>query len=265
MGIRLSKTFIEATAFSLSNEDSDYPRDNAVNRLSSQREARTTDTTEARLVLDLLATQTDIEVILDNVNFPTFKYQESADGSTGWADIGTTVTVSADPVQGVYRRHDQITMTGKRYLGILVSASQTPTDGSSVYKFGTVAFPTNVTELNSATQFGYPFAEELEDTNIIINTFADGSDEEIKIGELIPMTISAEVSTNVSYPNIAGTIVQEFMDYVRDKSQLIYLDFNLGETFQAYLVKNRGRISSSISTPNVNTVVYGTLLFKVVI
>ena len=62
---------------------------------------------------DLGATQTGVTCYLDWVNFGSFKYQESADGSTGWSDIGAIRTVEKDPMHGVYRRVDEITMGGE--------------------------------------------------------------------------------------------------------------------------------------------------------
>lgn len=265
MGVRLTKSYINIGAMSLDNENLNFPKQNAINKKSPQLQTRTTAAINSRFVIDLLAVQTSVEVLLDWINFTTFKYQESADGSTMWADITGNLTAEYDHVQGVYRRKDALTMTSKRYLGIFVP-TQTPVDGSTYFRFGSIAVPSSIVEFSDpAISVGYPFSEELTDEEYITNEFAGGSFEDISIGNIPPLRISFTINSQVDIPNIAGANVKQVSDIFRNKKDIVYLDFNLNNSWQSYLVKRENFISASIDTPNLGTVDFGTYNLKVVI
>lgn len=260
---KLTNTFLSITAFSATTEDGSFPKENVVDRTSPQKAWRSTVTTDTRVVIDLGATQTSLTCYLDWVNFSTFKYQESADGSTGWADVTATLTVEKDPMHGVYRRKDDITMTGKRYLGIFIPA-QTPVDGASYFRIGTFAVPTSIVELDADTTVEYPFDVALPDSYIVENRFPGGKVEKVKLGQMQPMVISFALKTG-ALQNIKGASVEEIADLMRDSTGTLWLDLNLGETWQAYLVKKSGELRASVSTPAVGTADFGTALFEVVV
>jgi len=262
---RLSNTFLSISVLSATSEDSDFPKENIVDRTSPQRAWRSTSiAADQRVVIDCGAVQTDLTVYLDWVNFDEFKFQESSDGTSGWSDIGTTRTISKDPMHGVYRYTADITMSSKRYLGILIPA-QTPVDGAAYFRIGTFAIPTSILEADATTTwYEYPFEASIPDSNIIVNTFPAGRSERIKLGTLQPMLLSFALQVE-SLTNIHGTYVQQIADMMRDTTQTLWLDMNLGETYQAYLCKKTGELRASVSTPNVNTADFGQILFEVVI
>jgi hypothetical protein len=262
---RLSKTFLSISVLSATTEAGSFPKENVVDRTSPQRAWRSTTVgSDQRLVIDLGAVQTSITCYLDWVNFGTFKYQESADGSTGWSDIGTTRTVAKDPMHGVYRRVDDITMSSKRYLGILIPA-QTPVDNASYFRIGTFCVPTSIYEPDAEkVWYEYPLEYSVPDSNIIVNSFPTGRSERIKLGTLQPLFISFALQSE-SLTNIRGEHVEDIADMLRDTTQTLWLDFNLGETYQAYLCKKTGELRASVSTPNVNTADFGQILMEVII
>lgn len=260
---RLSKTFLSISVLSATSEASSFPRANIVDRTSPQRAWRSTGIgTDHRIVIDLGATQTDITCYLDWLNFTSFKYQESANGTSGWADIGSLRTVEPDAMHGIYRRVDNITMTGKRYLGIYIPAQST-TDGESYFRIGTFAVPVNVVELDAATWVEYPLEYAVPDSNMVVNQFPTGRSERIKLSTMPPMIISFALKTE-SLTNIKGTQVKEVSDLLRDTTNTLFLDFNLGESWQAYLVKKVGELRAGVSVPAVNTADFQTVLFEVV-
>ena len=59
--------------------------------------------------------------------------------------------------------------------------------------------------------------------------------------------------------------VGEIADMLRDGTGTLWLDFNLGETWQAYLVRKSGELRATLSTPAVGTADFGTVLFEVVV
>lgn len=262
---RIANTFLSISVLSATTEDSDFPKENAIDRSSPQRAWRSTSVAaDQRVVIDLGAVQTDVTVYLDWVNFDEFKYQESADGSTGWSDIETTRTISKDPMHGVYRRVDDITMSSKRYLGILIPA-QAPVDGASYFRIGTFCCPVNVLEaVAETTWFEYPFEVSVPDSNVLVNTFPTGRSERIRLGTLQPMVLSFALQVE-SLTNIHGDYVEDIADMMRDTTATLWLDMNLGETWQAYLVKKTGELRASVNTPNVNTADFGQILLEVII
>jgi len=259
---KLTISFLTISAFSADNVNAEFPKENAVNIDSPQRAFRSANATDTRLVIDLGAVQTNLSCYLDWVNFGTFKYQESADGSTGWADIGSTRTVEKDPMHGVYRRKDDLVLTGKRYLGILIP-TQAPVDGAAYFRIGTFAVPTNIVELDIETTVEWPFEVNLPESNVIENRYPTGRTEKNKLGALDPMIISFGLRSTVQQ-NIAGTAVSEIADLLRDSTKIIYIDFNFGESWQAYLVKKVGELRATINDPAVSTLDMGTILMEVV-
>lgn len=260
---RIAKDFLSLSVLSATSEASSFPRGNIIDRTSPQRAWRsTTIASDQRIVVDLGSVQTDITCYMDYVNWTSFKFQESANGTSGWADIGSLRTVEMDPMHGVYRRVEDITLTGKRYLGIYIPA-QTPVDGASYFRIGTFAVPVNVVELDAQTWAEYPLEYAVPDSNIITNQFPTGRSERVKLGNLPPMVISFALKTE-SLTNIRGAQVAEIASLLRDTTNTLFLDFNLGETWQGYLVKKVGELRAGVSSPNVNTADFGTILLEVV-
>ena len=261
---KMAKTFMPVMVLSATTEAGSFPKENMIDRTSPQRAWRSTDVAaDQRVVIDLGAVQTALTVYLDWVNFGSFKYQESADGSTGWSDIGAARTVGKDPMHGVYRRADDITMSSKRYLGIFIPA-QTPLDGADYFRIGTFCLPSPVVELDAETTVEYPFDAALPDSYIVENRFPGGRAEKIKLGVMQPMVISFALKTG-AMQNIKGAQVEEIADMLRDGTETLWLDFNLGETWQAYLVRKSGELRATVSTPAVGTADFGTVLFEVVV
>lgn len=261
---RLSKTFLTISALSATSEAASFPKANIVDRTSPQRAWRSTGIgTDHRVVIDLGATQTDITCYLDWLNFTSFKFQESANGTSGWADIGSLRTVEADPMQGIYRRVDNITLTSKRYLGIYIPAQST-TDGESYFRIGTFCVPTGIVELDAATWIEYPLEYAVPDSNVIVNQFPTGRSERIKLGTVPPLVISFALKTE-ALTNIRGAQVKEISALLRDSSNILFLDFALGESWQAYLCKKVGELRASVNSPHVNTADFNQILLEVVI
>lgn len=261
---RLSKTFLSISVLSATSEAASFPRANIVDRTSPQRAWRSTGIgSDHRVVIDLGATQTDITCYLDWLNFTSFKFQESANGTSGWADIGSLRTIEQDPMHGVFRRVDNITLTSKRYLGIYIPAQAT-VDGADYFRIGTFCVPVNVVELDAATWVEYPLEYAVPDSNVVVNQYPTGRSERIKLGVMPPMIITFALKTE-ALTNIRGAQVTEIANLLRDTTNTLFLDFNLDESWQAYLVKKAGELRASVSSPNVNTADFGTVLFEVVI
>lgn len=260
----MARTFVPVTALSATTEAGSFPKENCMDRTSPQRAWRsTTIAADQRMVIDMGSAQTDVTCYLDWVNFGSFKYQESADGSSGWSDIGTTRAVEKDPMHGVYRRVDNITMSSKQYLGIFIPA-QTPPDGADYFRIGTFCAPEPVVELDAETTVEYPFDAALPESYIIENRFPGGGAEKIRLGVMQPMVISFALKTG-AMQNIKGASVGEIADMLRDGAGTLWLDFNLGESWQAYLVRKTGELRATLTTPAVGTADFGTVVFEVVV
>ena len=166
-------------------------------------------------------------------------------------------------MHGVYRRVDNIALTSKRYLGIYIPAQST-TDGESYFRIGTLAIPVSVIELDAETWVEFPLEYAVPDSNIVVNQFPTGRSERVKLGNVPPMVISFALKTE-SLTNIRGAQVKEVGDLLRDTTNMLFLDFNLGESWQGYLVKKVGELRAGVSAPMVNTADFGTVLFEVIV
>lgn len=165
---------MQLAVVSATTEAGSFPKENVIDRKSPQKAWRSTTTaSDQRVVIDLGAVQTDVTCYMDWVNFTSFKYQESADGTSGWTDVMSTLTAEKDPMHGVYRRTDTIAMTGKQYLGIYIPA-QTPVDSAAYFRIGTFCVPETVVELDADTTVEYPFEMALPDSHIVENRFPAG-------------------------------------------------------------------------------------------
>lgn len=262
---KLTRDFLSVSTFSTTtSEDPKFPKENVLDRRSPQRHWRSTTISNTRLVIDLGAIHTNLTCFLDDVNFTRFKYQQSINGFA-WADATPELTIEKDPVHGVYRRTDDITLTNnnKDFIAIFIPA-QTPVDNEPYFRIGTFAIPTNIVELDADTTVEYPYDVTLPSSHIIENRFPTGRTEKIKLGRLQPMVISFALRTTVNQ-NIKGEGVEEISDLLRDPTETIFLDFNLGESWQSYLVKKSGDLRASLNSPAVSTADFGTVLFDVVV
>lgn len=260
---KIAKEFLNVTVVSASSEAGSFSKENMLIRTSPQRHWRSDAVTEQNVVIDLGEDKTAVTVYMDWVNFTAVKYQESASSSGPWTDLTAELTVGKDPMHGVYRRKDELTLTTKRYLRVLIPA-QSPVDGASYFRIGTLAFPSSVVELDAETTVEYPFEVALPESHIVENRFPGGKTEKIRLGQMQPMVISFALKTG-AMQNIKGAQVQEIADLMRDTTGIIYLDFNLGESWQSYLVKKSGDLRATLSTPAVGTADFGTVLFEVIV
>lgn len=268
---RLSKTFlnyiVDSTVIAstgVSNEASNFPKENIADLTSPQRHWRSDVSNEdTRVEINLGSAQTNLSCYLDDVNFTSFKYQQSSDG-INWFDVTSELTIEKDPMHGVYRRVNSLILTGgdKDFLGIFIP-KQTPLDNASYFRIGTFAIPTNVVELDADTTVEYPYDVTLPSSHIVENRFPTGKTEKIKLGRLQPMVISFALRAGV-YQNIKGDGVKEISDLLRDPTDTIFLDFNLGESWQSYLVKKSGDLRASLSSPATGTADFGSVLFDVI-
>lgn len=242
---KIATSFLPVTAHSATTEAAGFPRENAVDRTSPMRAWRSTTVAEdQRFVVDLGEAKTDISVFMDWVNFTAFKYQESADGESSWADVGGERTVEMDSFHGVYRRRDYIALTSKRYLGILIPA-QSPFDGTGSFRIGTVCIPDGVVEIAAETLFEYPLKYLKPRTHIRELRNAAGRLEQVRLTELEPMIISLSVSTEV-FGNLAGAPLAQIAALFRADAEMMYIDMNLGQSWQAYLVKRTGELGAEV-------------------
>ena len=260
---KIAKEFLNISVSSVSSEAGSFAKENIVDKTSPQKHWRSTGVTDQNVVIDLGGDKTSITVYLDWVNFATVQYQESDDAGGPWDDLTSALTIEKDPIHGVYRRSDDLTLTSKQYLRVFIPTGTT-TDGANYFRIGTFAIPTSVVELDAETTVEYPFDVTLPESHIVENRFPGGKTEKIKLGQLQPMVISFALRTQ-ALQNLKGTQIAEIADLMRDTTGIMYLDFNLGETWQAYLVKKAGDLRATLSAPAVSTADFGTVLFEVVV
>jgi len=258
---RLSLNYLTFTIFSQSSEATGFPATNIINVDRPFKAWRSTVTTASEIVVNMGAVQTNLTVLLTNVNFDDVSYEESADGSTGFVALATNVVIEKDPVWGVYSRVDDLVMTSKQYLKIKID-SQTPVDSASYFKIGSFAVLTSTTTLTADNTFGLPFTYREPAQAVLSNVFSSGAQEDILLSANPPLVISTNIVVSASQ-NIKGTDLQTIVDLIRASATNIFVDFNLGESWQAYNTKRASTLQARMVSPRTGEVSLGEVALRV--
>ncbi len=184
-------------------------------------------------------------------------------------DPAVNPNIYRDPVQGVYRGVVTLPRTNQEYFSIGIhmpnntSYPQSPVDGESYYRIGSLAIIRDNDLIEVDAQLTYPYRVKLPDTNVVETRFADGGVRRTKIASITPMRFSLGVNTGVEQ-NIAGNGVEQLFDLFRDPTDILYIDLGM-EPWQKYLVRRVGELRAEVVSPRTGTVDFGEMTFEVVI
>ena len=262
MGVRIANTFLDYTPDGANSTAvvSGYPLSNLEDLDHPLRTTRLDQVTESYVVIDLGATKTNLTVHIEGVNFASVKYQEASAATGTWADLTSELTISQDTMQGGYRRIDDLTLSSLQYLRIVIPA-QTPVDSAAYFEIGSFAICESITELTAETEQNYPFEKELLDTSIT-NTFVNGAEEKASLGSRTPMILIPNFSTAVNQ-SFSSSNISELTNLLRSNTSNYLIDFNLGNSWEAYICKRSGNFTGSLSSPNTGSMNFNIGVLKV--
>lgn len=259
--VRIARNFREAEALSHNAHNANFSTDNMLDISSPLKSFRTDTAAGVYVSIDLKKKITDlVELYMDWCNFKNCRIGVSSNRAT-WRYL--TCKLEADPSHGVYRTRYEVEMNDERYISIRVNSTESKTDGANYFQIGTVCLPTDIVELDADIDVVYPYSVTLPSPHIVENRFPSGRVEKTRLTTLPPMQFSVGINA-LSEQNISGDKVRQVMDLLRDPASIFYLDFNMGNSWQAYLVRRAGDLQATVSLPNTGTVDFGTILFEVV-
>lgn len=256
-----TKTFIDYSIFNTVNGDASYPSSNLAILKKTSKHFRSVDLTATEIVIDLGQNYTDIKVLIEDGNFATITFEESADGSTS-SPILSGVDLIQDSVQGVYRKYYEITLTNERYLHIKIP-NQVTTDGETFFRLGTVAIASTNVELDYSIE--YPLTKEIPPHGgVQENQYAVGGSQAVRIGDRFPLYVSFTVSApSAPHRYVAGVEARKLGDAFRDPTATILLNLNIDGEEDAFLGRVRNFISARVANPDTGSINFGTVQMEV--
>lgn len=226
---RLTKDFIDYEILSATSQVGAYLATNLLNREYPKRAWRSGSLDSQEIEIDLLSARQDPEIHIEITNASEIEYVGSNDGES-WNGAEGEITVERDEKQGVYRYGGKIEGFNHRYIKIIIP-NQTPTDGASYYSIGTLSFMASTTALVANPRMGLAYAEDARDGHVV-NTFDTGADEVLSLTNLMPLSI--QLNLRQPFANGSSGLI---WDLFRSKKTIVYVNFGLGKSWQAYLVR----------------------------
>ena len=154
--IKNSDNFLEYTAETSVNIDSDFPVANLYNYTHPQKNCRSNDTSATRIIIDLGSATEVLAVVLTSCNFDTCNILGDA-AADGFGDPDFTLnsqTINLD--DRVMRYKGYIALTDFEYRYLAVVPTGTPTDGESFYWLDCLVCLDNITPLTRNPNFIIP-------------------------------------------------------------------------------------------------------------
>ena len=227
---RMSKDFIEYVIVSQTSQSGDYLALNLKNRLKPKRAWRSSDTSQQEIVIDLLSARNNPEVHVEITNAPAIRFIGGDDGSTFNGFDSGNITMKIDPKQGVYRYGGPLTGFNHRYVKVVVPTGS-PTDGAAFFSIGTLSFMASTELMVLNPEQGVAYGEAGSD-GFLVNDFESGGSDVYDLTVLRPLTI--EMSIRQPFKDGSSPMI---WDMFRSKATIVYVNFGLGESWQAYLVR----------------------------
>lgn len=236
---RLSKDFIDYDIDSQTSEAGGFFAVNLKDKEHPKRAWRSTATTEQEIVIDLLAQRENPEVHVEVANFTQIRFIGSDDGATFDGFDSGLISIERDEKQGVYRYGGPLTGFDHRYVKVVVP-NQATTDGASYFSLGTLSFLASTTLLASNPNIPLSFREHDID-GFVVNDFDSGGYEVLDLaGNLRPLSLTLNLR-----PPFSSNDPKVVWELFKSKADIVYVNFGLGKSWQAYLVRRRSPIGDA--------------------
>lgn len=238
---RLTKSFIEYTVSSATSESGGFVKENLNKRQFPKRAWRSTGTTQQEIVIDLLSARNNPEVLVEVFNGQQIRFIGSDDGVVFSGFDTGVITVEKDEKQGVYRYGGTLTGFNHRYVKVVVP-SHSPADGAAYFSLGTLAFMASTSLMVRNPRQGLAYVENSRD-GFLINESDTGGADIFNLTVLRPLSLQLSIRQPFS-----GGSSALIWDTFRNKDDIVYINFGLGKSWQAYLVRRTGRIREQRDT-----------------
>lgn len=236
---RLSKDFIDYDVVAQTSESGGFFAVNLQDRAHPKRAWRTTGIAgEEYVVCDLGDVYTDVEIHVEVANFTKFNLYVSED-DVSYSQYGGDFIIERDQKQGVYRFGATLNGLNARYVVFIIPAQAT-TDGASYFSLGTLSFLASTELLATNPNIPLSYSENGTD-GFVVNDFDSGGYEVLDLaGGLRPLSITLNLR-----PRFSSDDPKVIWDIFRSKEDIVYINFGLGKSWQAYLVRRRSPIGDA--------------------
>lgn len=220
---------IEDGMVSVSSQDSNYPKKNMLNLANLRRHYRTATVTAWKdIIIDFGSARVVRGVMLNDVNFMTATIQ-GTNTSFISPEFSLPVTISID--ERVNRRKIFTTLSGfiYRYLRVAIPF-QTPTDGASYFRVGTLVCAGSVLEFASNPSYPYQYSAPYPEPKAV--RFPTGGIEQVDMGsyKVWKGAFSFQTAVKTTETDMWTLAALKPTDY------LIFAE-NRGDSSKAYLCK----------------------------
>lgn len=256
-----TKTFINYSIFNTVNGDASYPSSNLAILKKTFKHFRSTDLTATEIVIDLGQNYSAIKLMVEDGNFQTITFEESADGSTS-SPILSGIDLVEDSVQGVYRKLFEITLSNRRYVHVKIP-NQVTVDSATYFRIGTIAIASVTTELDYYIE--YPLTKLIPPHGgVQENQYGVGGSQVVRIGDRFPMHVSFSVSApSAPHRYVAGVEARKLGSAFRDPTVTILLNLNVDGEEDVFLGRIRNFLSARVANPDTGSINFGTVEMEV--
>ncbi len=229
------------TAYSAvaSSEDSNYPGTNLSIYGFTKRHFRSLVSTAVTIVFDFTTAKALAGVMLHDINFTDVFIEGNATDSWGSPAFSQQFTPAKDERTERYKLYATLTGFNYRYMRLRIPA-QTPVDGLSVFKIGTVVCLDTILEISESPDWSYDYSADEE---IKVNEFESGGDERVNLGDLIwrgSFSFNPYIRTN------EGELWT--LNSIKKDENLVFFE-NLGDVSKVYLCRRDTKIKVTWHTP----------------
>src|SRR4030042_2463084 len=140
----------------VSSEDSNYPKANMLDLAHLRRHYRSLVITETTIVIDFSSAKAIKAVLLNDVNFTNVYIQGNDTDVWTSPSFSQQFTISEDKRVQRYKLYTALTGFNYQYMRIKITA-QTPTDGLSVFRIGTLVVTETILELSRNPSIPYEY------------------------------------------------------------------------------------------------------------
>jgi hypothetical protein len=234
---------------SASTSDTDYPVTRLYDYEHARRYWKSTVATDSWVKADLGSSKLIKGILINYVNFGSCSIQANATDVWTSPTYNQSVTVAAHNLTGRYQ-HFVLPNVTLRYVRIFIP-TQTPNDGTSVFRMGTLVILTSNLEVAKNPDLGL---NESADEVMVTNEFESGNYEDVNLGARIWQIQMEWKSYNRASMTDFGTLNR----LNKDANLLFYM--NNGDATEAFICRRRTAIEAEWRLPYDNRI--PTLTFK---
>jgi len=245
-------TILTPSMLTVSSEDANYPKANMLDLGHLRRHYRSTVITEVTIVIDFSTAKAIKLVFLNDVNFTNVYIQGNTTNTWTSPPFSQQFTISKDARTNRYKLCAILMDFNYQYMRIRIMG-QTPTDGLSVFRIGTLFATEAILELSRNPSHPYEYQAPKAKPQII--QFLSGTVEKVGRGDI--KIWEGSFGFNLYERSKEDEIWT--LDAIDEDDYLVFYE-NLGDTSKGYLCQRDGSVRISWNRPNNMNI--ATLIFR---